>query len=347
MAIDFPNSPVTNQVFTSGNRSWIWNGVTWDITPVTVTGPTGPVGPQGTPSTVTGPTGPRNGVDYVFSTTITDVDPGNGIFRYNSATLASVTFIYIDNLDNLGNTQTTWYDLWDDSTDAVKGFITIQGASGSVVNQFRITGNVTVATGYYKIPVALVSGAALPTNNTSNIISFTRTGNVGANGAVGANGDRGGSRFTWSSTITNADPGNGVVRYNNATISNVTQIYIDNLDALGASLTGWYDSWGIPTSQNKGYLIVTGNTGINLTNVFLVTGAPQNQSGTHYLIPVQWLAGILPANNNSVILNFSPVGVQGPTGPTGPSGGPTGPTGPAGTANYEDDQAILAQRIFS
>lgn len=130
-------------------------------------------------------------------------------------------------------------------------------------------------------------------------------------------------------------------------MSNVTQIYIDVLDAYGANLSAWYESWGTPTSSTKGYLIITGNTGINLTNVFLVTGTPQNQSGAYYVVPVQHLAGNLPANNNSIILNFNSVGIEGPTGPTGPSDGPTGPTGPAGTANYEDDQAVLAQRIFS
>lgn len=31
MAIDFPNSPTTNQIFTVGNRSWIWDGATWNI----------------------------------------------------------------------------------------------------------------------------------------------------------------------------------------------------------------------------------------------------------------------------------------------------------------------------
>ncbi len=29
MALDFPSSPALNQVFTSGNRSWIWNGTEW------------------------------------------------------------------------------------------------------------------------------------------------------------------------------------------------------------------------------------------------------------------------------------------------------------------------------
>jgi hypothetical protein len=29
MAIDFPNSPSTNDIFTSGGRSWTWTGTTW------------------------------------------------------------------------------------------------------------------------------------------------------------------------------------------------------------------------------------------------------------------------------------------------------------------------------
>ena len=29
MAITFPASPTNGQIFTSGNKSWIWNGVTW------------------------------------------------------------------------------------------------------------------------------------------------------------------------------------------------------------------------------------------------------------------------------------------------------------------------------
>ena len=31
MAIDFPNSPTTGQTFTSGDKSWIYNGYAWDI----------------------------------------------------------------------------------------------------------------------------------------------------------------------------------------------------------------------------------------------------------------------------------------------------------------------------
>ena len=30
MPMDFPNSPVVGQIFSSGSRSWVWTGTTWD-----------------------------------------------------------------------------------------------------------------------------------------------------------------------------------------------------------------------------------------------------------------------------------------------------------------------------
>ena len=31
MAIDFPNTPTTNQIYTVGSRSWKWDGTIWAI----------------------------------------------------------------------------------------------------------------------------------------------------------------------------------------------------------------------------------------------------------------------------------------------------------------------------
>ena len=69
MPINFPDDPasVGNQ-YTFGSTTWLWNGTTWNISPVTTEGPTGPTGatgssgptgPTGAASTVTGPTGPQ------------------------------------------------------------------------------------------------------------------------------------------------------------------------------------------------------------------------------------------------------------------------------------------------
>jgi Collagen triple helix repeat (20 copies) len=54
-AIDFPNSPSLNQVFTVGSTSWIWNGSRWNVVRI-ATGATGPTGPSG-PSGPSGPIG--------------------------------------------------------------------------------------------------------------------------------------------------------------------------------------------------------------------------------------------------------------------------------------------------
>jgi hypothetical protein len=108
------------------------------------------------------------------------------VFRYNNATIGSVTSIFIDNVDAANVTQTAWYDTWDDSTTtATRGQLVISGATTNLNNIFTVTGAVTVASGYYKIPVSFVSGT-LPTNAVSYVIEFSRTGNIGATGPTGA-----------------------------------------------------------------------------------------------------------------------------------------------------------------
>lgn len=63
-AIDFPDSPTLNQLFTVGDVTWYWDGSVWRISnsqgatgPTGPVGPTGPTGPQGIQG-ITGPTGP-------------------------------------------------------------------------------------------------------------------------------------------------------------------------------------------------------------------------------------------------------------------------------------------------
>ena len=55
-AIDFPDSPSVNDEFTSGDKTWIWNGSVWNTVTSALgyTGPTGAAGADG----ATGPTGP-------------------------------------------------------------------------------------------------------------------------------------------------------------------------------------------------------------------------------------------------------------------------------------------------
>jgi len=153
-----------------------------------ITGTQGIQGIQGITGTqgIQGIIGNRGGIPYTFSTTTTDSDPGAGVVRYNNTTIGSVTQIFIDNTDSLSNTQTGWYDTWDDSTNTTSEgylYITSASSSGTTVNTFFVT-SVTAATGYYKIAVTFVSGP-LPTNNDTLSVSFTRTGDRGVQGTTG------------------------------------------------------------------------------------------------------------------------------------------------------------------
>jgi hypothetical protein len=142
-------------------------------------GPTGDVGPAGS----NGTDGRDMGIRYVFSSTTTDADPGNGRIRFNNGTIASVTELYIDNLDDEANSLVNWLDSLDDSTTSSnRGVIHMKPRGSANYILFMVNGAVTDMTGYRKVPVAYIAGA-LPANNDPLYLWFSRTGNQGASGA--------------------------------------------------------------------------------------------------------------------------------------------------------------------
>ena len=44
MAVNFPNSPSTNDTHTENGYTWKWDGTTWIIQSIAPPGPTGPTG---------------------------------------------------------------------------------------------------------------------------------------------------------------------------------------------------------------------------------------------------------------------------------------------------------------
>jgi microcystin-dependent protein len=123
------------------------------------------------------------GVRFDFSTTTTDGDPGDGLFRLNNATPASATEAYFDNVDAFGTTVTAWLDALDDSTNTVKGFLRLQKQSDAAVfHEYSVSGSVVDGTGYRKVTIAHVIGAGSFSSGDRILVSFARTGNVGASG---------------------------------------------------------------------------------------------------------------------------------------------------------------------
>jgi len=138
---------------------------------------------------------------YTFSTTTTMADPGTGIIRLNHATLASVTAIAIDDLDNNSVDQSAYVISWDDSTNTNKGTLRLrQGVADATYTITALTDNV----GWSQLAVTYVTGSGTFANATESFIGFSRSGDKGVNGTGIVDSVTGGTGITNSGTA--ADP---------------------------------------------------------------------------------------------------------------------------------------------
>jgi len=136
--------------------------------------------------------------------------------------------------------------------------------------------------------------------------------------------------YTFSTTTTMADPGTGLIRFNNATLASVTAIAIDDLsaDTGNPDVSDFIGTWDDPVATNKGFLqIVEEGTLANFA-IFLITGLTDNTGWTE--LAVTYLdSNVGFANTDSLRLAYSRAGATGATGSTGATGA-TGATGPVG-----------------
>jgi hypothetical protein len=136
----------------------------------------------------TGAIGPSPAVQFNFSTGVTDSDPGNGLFKFDSATFAAVTFIYFDNLNKDSVDVQNWLDSLDDSTNTTNRgrLYFMQPSASTKMAYFRVTGSVINGTGYRKVPVApiICSSASIPFDAAASIaVDFSPSGDAGLNGS--------------------------------------------------------------------------------------------------------------------------------------------------------------------
>lgn len=140
--------------------------------------------------------------------------------------------------------------------------------------------------------------------------------------------------YDFSTATASADPGTGFFRYNAASLTAVTKIFLDDLDVFANQMAVFAQS----ALNNQGYLTICSSKPDDPTvNIFRVVS---EDTGTGYnAINVTFVAGdALPSHNERCVLLFTRDGATGPSGASGPTGagatgaaGPTGPTGPTGT----------------
>ncbi len=130
-------------------------------------------------------TGPPVATEWIFSTGITDVDPGATKVAFNHATFASISYIYINKLERSTRDLSAWLVTLDDSSSLPnRGVVSFQETlDPTKFAIFMITGDIVTSGNYFKIPVTPTSGV-IPTNGNRLSLQFFRTGDKGISGLI-------------------------------------------------------------------------------------------------------------------------------------------------------------------
>ena len=121
--------------------------------------------------------------------------------------------------------------------------------------------------------------------------------------------------FTFSSTTSMADPGAGVVRFNNATLASVTAIAIDDTSAATGNpdVSAYINSWDDSTNTVKGHLIIQKIGEPQNVAIFEITGLTDNSGWSEIAVTHVVSSGSF-SNTDSIGLALARAGDQGAGG---------------------------------
>ena len=222
-----------------------------------------------------------------------DGDDGSLLFEQNSApaTDKPANSLWIDSDSTDLDVYQLVSSVWTDTG------INLKGAPGTAA---------TIAAGT-TTTAAEGSSAAVANSGSSSAAVFDFTIPRGAAPAVG---------YTFSTTTTDSDPGNGIVRFNNATPASITTIYFDNQDADGNTVTTWLDTFDDSTdTSSKGFLTFTDVASPSTKIGFDVTGSSVTDGTGYRKVTVTHSFGTtLFTNAHRLAVTFSRTGNKGTDG---------------------------------
>jgi hypothetical protein len=189
MPIDFPDSPTSNQIYTSGGRSWIWNGSSWVAYTTTITSDLIANGTVTSAMIANGTIVAADIADYTISntklvnTSITSAQIANATIT--NAKLANTTVTVGSTAISLGGSNTT-----------IAGLTSITSANANVSTALTTKGviepvsvSATAATGTINIDFLSNPGVYYTTNASANWTLNVRGNSTTTLNSVLATGD--------------------------------------------------------------------------------------------------------------------------------------------------------------
>ena len=142
-----------------------------------VTGNTGATGSTGSTGAA-GSNGSNAGLAMTFSNSTSDADPGAGKIAFNNGTVSSVTVLFFDDVDDNSVDISGFIQSFDDVSNAVaRGLLLItKEGTPSTFAIFKVSGAVTDASGYTKVPVTHVVSNGTFSNSDGVTVAFSFSG---------------------------------------------------------------------------------------------------------------------------------------------------------------------------
>lgn len=196
---------------------------------------------------VAGEPGQSYAFQLVWDDNNADSDPGDGDIKADNDTLTSATFLYIDDLDRLGNAIATALLVPGAVDNAIKADFSIQVEGGNA----RIDGVVDLVaddTGYVRYGIDSVSGATGFVAGTKVLLTVRPRSNKGTDGDDGLDGETPGYPFEFEASTSMGEPALGGIRFNHATLSSATAIAISEFTAaagnpdIASIIASWDDA---------------------------------------------------------------------------------------------------------
>ena len=162
----------------------------------------------------TGAAGTNSQLAMTFNNSTSDADPGAGKIAFNNGTLSSVSILYVDDADDASANITSFVQSWDDvSNSTARGIVTIiKEGTPSTYATFKVSGAVTDASGYTKVPVTHIVSSGSFSNNDGVGVHFSYSG-VDGSGSMESftlAGDSGSNQTIENSNTLTVTGGEGI-----------------------------------------------------------------------------------------------------------------------------------------
>jgi len=270
---------------------------------------------------------------FTYSTTTTDADPGSGFIRFNNTTLSSASIAYVDDNEINGTDVSAWVQSFDDVAGNATNRGRIRMSKANTLDTwavFKVSGANTNASGYTKLALTYIDTAGTFANNDKVFLSFVASGE---DGAVP------GYLYKFATSTTDGDPGAGILRFNNATYAQVTEIYIDDADFNGGATQADTETWGSSASTIKGFLHIVDINDSTTYARFKITAAVDDETGYNKITVVHLASNNTFSADDELSVHFTRTGTKGDTGGTNTLGIASG-NSPVFTSGVADDDFL-------